>query len=224
MKKLILLLAICAFSTSVFAQKARVYEHFTASTAWGKGAIVPAISYTQTLAIGNKFGFRFNSGVRFTQYIIRNGTELENTVSNKNRSLQLTSNLRASALNIPIGIEIGNRFVAVGVNADLLGFTLRTEQNGDSFEVQNGQKPENIVITPAGFNFLITQKGTLNTQFYASLTPTESFTIRAGMALTQASFNTSYPDAVDATIIVDWDSFRESTLRPFVALQFNFEK
>lgn len=224
MKKIVFLLAICTFSVSVYAQKARVYEHFNASTAFGSGAIVPAISYTQTLAIGNKFGLRFNSGIRFTQYIVRSGTELENTVANKERSLQLTSNLNASALNIPIGLEVGNSLIAVGVNADLLGFTLRREQNGDTFDVLNGQEPNNVLIFPRSFNFLVTQNGTLNSQAYVSVTPNQSLTIRLGMAYTQASFDTSFPDPQDAEVTLDWDSFRERAFRPFVALQFNFEK
>jgi hypothetical protein len=224
MKKLTFLLAVCSITLTATAQRVRVYEHFTSSFAFGKGAFVPSISYNQTLAIGDKFGLRFNTGLRFTQYIIQNGTELENTVSNKERSLRLNTNVNTSSLNIPIGVEVGNRILAVGINADLVGLTLTTERGGSTFDVINGQKPAEVTITPKGFNFLITQNGTLNSQAYVSITPNQSLTIRVGMAYTQAGFNTSYPDDLNTESTIEWDSFRESAFRPFVTLQFNFEK
>jgi hypothetical protein len=224
MKKLIFLLAVCSITLTATAQKARVYEHFTSSFAFGEGALVPSISYNQTLAVGDKFGLRFNTGLRFTQYMIQNGTELENAVSNKKRSLRLNTNVSTSSLNIPIGIEIGNRILAIGINADLLGFTLRAQRGTSTFDVVNGQKPVDVTITPRGFNFLITQSGTLNSQAYVSVTPNQSLSIRVGMAYTQAGFNTSYPDALSVGSTIEWDSFKEGAIRPFVALQFNFEK
>jgi hypothetical protein len=224
MKKLIFLLAICSITLTATAQKARVYEHFTTSFAFEKGALVPSVSYTQTLAVGDKFGLRFNTGLRFTQYIIKSGTELGNTVSNKERSLRLNTNVNISSLNIPMGIEVGNRILAIGINADLAGFTLRTERGESTFDVINGQKPVDVTIAPKGFNFLVTQNGTLNSQAYVSVTPNQSLSIRVGMAYTQAGFNTSYPDDLNAESTIEWDSFKEKAIRPFVALQFNFEK
>jgi hypothetical protein len=224
MKKLILLLAVCSITLTTAAQKARVYEHFTSSFAFGKGALVPSISYNQTLAVGDKFGLRFNTGLRFTQYIVQSGTTLENTVANKRRSLKLNTNVSTSSLNIPIGIEVGNRIVALGINADLLGFTLRAKRGTSTFDVVNGQKPADVTIAPRGFNFLVTQSGTLSSQAYISVTPNQSLSIRVGMAYTQAGFDTSYPNALNIGSTIEWDSFKEGAIRPFVALQFNFEK
>lgn len=224
MKKLLFFLAFCLINLTTIAQKARVYEHFTPSFAFGQGVFIPSISYTQTLAVGEKYGLRFNSGIRFTQYIVQDGTELENSVSNKERSLRLTTNLNASAVNIPIGVEIGSRILAIGANADLIGFTLRRNQDGSSFNVINGQKPVGVTISPQSFNFLITQNGTLNSQAYIAVTPNQNLTIRLGMAYTQARFNTSFPDDLNTDNTIEWDSFIEDAFRPFVALQFNFEK
>lgn len=223
MKKLILLLATCSITITAFSQKARVYEHLDLGFAFGEGASLPSISYTQTLAIGSKFGLRFNSGIRYTQYRIKSGTELENTVSSKDRSILFNNNVNSSNFNIPIGVEIGNRIIAVGINADLIGLSLRTVREGSVFEVQNGEKPEGVSIAPQGLNFLINQNGTLNSQVYFSVTPNQGFSIRGGMAYTQASFNTSYIND-DVTTDQKWDSFVERAIRPFVALRFNFEK
>lgn len=223
-RKILFFVVFASFHTTLVAQKARVFEHFTPAFAFGGDASVPSISYMQSLALGNKFGFRFSSGVRLSQYIVKNSTELSNTVASKSRTLTLTKNSSTTAINVPVGVEIGNRFLAVGVNADLIGISLPRSRDKSTFEINNGQAPEGLSTTPQGFNFLITQSGTLNSQGYVAVTPNQNLTIKLGVAYTQTRFKTTFPDTEDSEIVLSWDSFIENAFRPFVGLQFNFEK
>lgn len=224
MKRLLFLLLLVTFHTTLVAQKARVFEHFSTGFAFGDNALVPSISYTQTLALGKKFGFRVNTGLRYTQYVLKSPIELSNITPNKPSTLTLTKNMGNTAINIPVGIEVGNRLFAIGINADVVGFTLAKSRDQSTFAVNNGMPPQELSLVPQGFNFLITQNGTLNSQAYVSATPNQNLTIKVGMAFTQTHFNTTYPDPEDTENSLSWDSFVEHAFRPFIGLQFNFEK
>lgn len=223
-KQSLFLLLFTALHTSLVAQKARVFEHFTPAFAFGDNSLVPSISYTQTLALGSKFGFRVNSGLRVSHYIVNSSTELTNTVTSKSRSLTFNENAGTTAINIPIGIEIGNRFIALGVNADLIGISVSKTRDRSTFVINNGVAPQGLNADPQGFNFLLTQRGTLNSQGYVAVTPNQNLTIKLGMAYTQTQFRTTFPDTENLENVLDWDSFIENAFRPFVGLQFNFEK
>lgn len=223
MRKFLFLAVFFVSHGTLVAQKARVFEHFSPTFAFGSGASVPAISYMQTLALGEKFGLRVNSGLRISQYFIKNASELRNTVAIKSSTLTLTRNISTTAINIPVGVELGNRFVAVGVNADLIGLSLKNERT--DFVINDAQSPANLSISPQGFNFLLTRRGTLNSEGYIALTPNQNLTLKIGVAYTQATFKSAYPNPenVDGNA-VSWDTFVENAFRPFVGLQFNFEK
>jgi hypothetical protein len=223
-RKVLFLLIFVAFHPTLSAQKARVFEHFTPAFAFGDNASVPSISYTQSLALGKKFGFRVNSGIRITQYIVRSSTEIPNTVVSKSRTLTLAKNAANTAINIPVGVEIGNRFLAIGINADLIGVSLPRSRDRSTFVINNGTPPEGLSTVPQGFNFLITQSGTLNSQVYVAVTPNQNLALKLGMAYTQTRFKTTFPDTEDPQNVLPWDSFIENAFRPFVGLQFNFEK
>ncbi len=222
MRKLLFFAIFFVLHSTLVAQKARVFEHFSPTFAFGSGVSVPSISYMQTLALGEKFGLRVNSGLRLSQYFVKNGTELANTVAIKSSSLTLTQNISTTAINIPVGVELGNRFVAIGVNADLIGISLRNERT--EFIINEAQSPANLSISPQGFNFLLTRRGTLNSEGYIALTPNQNLTLKIGMAYTQTTYKSAYPNPENVENTISWDTFVENAFRPFVGLQFNFEK
>ena len=224
MKKLLFVVLFLMYATALVAQKARVFEHLSPAFAFGNEALVPSVAYTQTLALGKQFGLRVNTGIRYTQYMLRTDAKLLNTVAAKDRTLTLLDNISNTAINIPIGIEVGSRLFAVGANADLIGLTIARSRDASNFEINAGELPDDLDLIPQGFNFLITGNGTLNSQGYISITPNQNLSIKLGLAYTQTTFRTSYPDADDVDNTISWDSFIEKGFRPFVELQFNFEK
>lgn len=223
MKRLLIAFALTAIFQSVSAQRVRVFEHFTPAFAFGNNVLVPSVSYTQSLAFGETFGFRLNLGVRYSHYILKSTATLKSESSSNGGTLTVNKTLNSPSFNFVGGFEVGNRIVAAGVNLDLLGFNLGNAKGSDFASVDDLTiQPEGFEIIPRGFNFIGNQSGTLNNQLYVAVTPNPTLTIRGGLAYTQTTYESSYQLTPEKR--VSYDTFRERNFRPFLALQFNFEK
>lgn len=220
MKNLKLFSAIVLFPMLTFAQRVRVFEHFALSTAFGNKGTVPSMAYTQSLAVGKSFGFRISSGIRYSYFI----TKKQVLESNGNESLndiELNKNLTTSAFNIPIGFEVGNRTLAVGINVDLIGFSLSKSRGLSSFKVVDTKAVINEPsIKENNFNFLPSGSGALNSQLYASITPNPNLSFKIGMAYNQVNYKGSL---MKGTVSENWTTFSKNDFRPFLGLQVNFE-
>lgn len=223
MKKILIAFAFTAIFQSVSAQRVRVFEHLSTSFAVGNSALVPSVSYTQSLAVGRDFGFRFSLGARYSHYILKNTATLESVSSTDNNTLNVDKTLSSPSFNLISGFEVGNRIIAGGVNIDLLGFNLGASKGNDFASVSSLSKQlEGFSVSPRGFNFIGSGRGTLNNQLYVSVTPNPNLTLLGGVAYTQTTYAATYQLSEEKR--ADYGTFRERNFRPFIALQFNFEK
>jgi hypothetical protein len=215
-RKILFLLLIAQIG---YAQRARVFENLLVSTSVGENSIVPSVGYIQTVTFGMNHNYRIKAGYRYSRYFTAK-TDLE---SNTNASkLSLKKNVASSSINMPLGFEIGSEKIAIGILADVIGFSTSKFRDTSYFSVPLAKPIENLVIRNSSFNFLLSGSGSLNSELYVSFTPQPNVTIKAGLAATQVSYRTSYLTTDEQRVKLD--RYVQNSVSPFLGLQFNFEK
>lgn len=219
MKKTFILVLGILFGFNTFAQRVRVYGHYSLSYGFGDKTNLPSFGYDQSLAMGKNYSYRFHAGFKlYKNYALK--PSLNSYVSDDKSVLLINKTFSNTTLNFPVGFEIKANKLSVGINTDVLGLTFAKKTSQASI---SDQTHESLQVNAASNNFLFAFKnrGNLNTELYFAFSPQEEFSIRVGTIYSRSQYQTSF---TENTATVNSAKYGRQTLIPFIGLVFNFEK
>lgn len=224
MKKIVIILILLSLSFKGVSQKYRVFDLYSINHAFSKGFHVPSLMMGQSLKIGNQKFISINSGLNLN-FPILNKKEIvidQYDVS----SLKFNKSFTSPSLNIPLGVEIGYKKIAIGAVSDLFGISFGKQYDTTNYQIfdSNISDLEGFTIKNGGVNFILASKEkrrNLNSQVYILFTPGDTFSIKFGLTSQTLLFNSNYTRNNNS---VNYRDYRKRVILPSIGINFKIEK
>jgi hypothetical protein len=217
MKFQYLILLLVFKTTTVFSQITNIQEHFSFGYGYRKNMSTTTLSYHGMFIYGKKqiihagFGFRltaFSEPAKDFIGVTKNISDIKITPAAK---------VNINAINLPIYLEFHSKYLFVGGNIDLLGFSFGKKK--DVLSVIGIKKPDSLFVKPTVINFF--GRGTNNAEVYIGFKPKEEISIRLGLSLLKAEYHAQYRNAAKNN---EFGRFYHQAMMPFISIVFNNDR
>lgn len=222
MKKLLILTITLLGLNVSFAQRMRVVENFELGYGFDKKTSAPSFMLGQTLVMGKNNNFAVGTGIRITSFFAKGKTYTGIESKNKNVSIIPYPRANATALNIPLILELQTKKVLIGANFDLIGFAFGRTRDSLIVNNKSGLTLDTLSIKPPAMNLAFGGRGLTNNEVYIGFRPQEELTIKVGISFLFSQYKARYRRNNKD---VDFGRFKyDVPMMPFVSLVFNFER
>lgn len=217
MKSNHLFLMFILYSFQTVAQVTNVREHFALGYGYRKHSSAITLAYNGTFIFGQKQIIHAGFGVRMTSF---NEQPRDFFGISKNRSgvsINPTQKVNINAFNVPIYLELHSKYLLLGGNIDLFGFSIGKKIS--SATIFGIKKPDSLFIKPTFINFL--GRGTNNSEVYIGLKPNRDLTIRLGISLLYAEYHAQYRLSKKN---YEYGRYFHDAMMPFISIVYNSDR
>lgn len=217
MKKKQILILFLLNINGVFAQVANVREHFSVGYGYRNHSSATTLGYNGTFIFGQKEIVHAGFGVRMTSFNEQPRDFAGIARNMKGVVITPASKANLNSFNVPIYLEFHSKYLLLGGNIDLFGFSIGKKIS--SLSIVGVKKPDSLFVKPTFINFL--GRGTNNAEVYIGFKPREELTIRLGVSFLSAEYHAQYRYLKTNN---DYGRYYHSAMMPFITIVLNNDR